>query len=63
MINSALQNKEAQNKGKDIAFKGLGNIASAFMYNPILNQSLLDVGITGLRYKTARDGEKKRCYD
>jgi len=52
-------NKEAQNKGKDIAFKGLGNIASAFMYNPILNQSLLDVGITGLRYKTARDGERR----
>ncbi len=56
---SPFKQRKAQNKGKDIAFKGLGNIASAFMYNPILNQSLLDVGITKLRYKTARDGERR----
>ncbi len=52
--------KNSDNKdNKNLSFKGLGNIASAFMYNPILNQSLLDVGITGLRYKTARDGERR----
>ena len=48
-----------QKVSKDLSFKGLGDVASAFMYNPILNQSLLDVGITGLRYKTARDGERR----
>ncbi len=52
---SNAKNKESKN----LSFKGLGNIASAFMYNPILNQSLLDVGITGLRYKTAREGERR----
>lgn len=52
-------NKDTKDKEKNISFKGLGNITSAFMYNPILNQSLLDVAITGLRYNTARDGERR----
>lgn len=49
-------------KGKEntgMTFKGIGNALSAFMYNPILNQMILDGGITGLRTKTAREGERR----
>ena len=43
-----------------LAFKGgIGNALSAFMYNPVLNQMILDGGITGLRAKTARKGERR----
>ncbi len=38
--------------------KGVGAL-SAFMYNPVLNQLILDGGITGLRIGTGRDGEKR----
>ena len=38
--------------------KGAG-VLSAFMYNPVLNQLILDGGITGLRIGTGREGEKK----
>ncbi len=44
---------------KDVSFKGIGNALSAFMYNPILNQMILDGGITSLRTKTAREGERR----
>lgn len=56
---NGLKNADNKKEGNNISFKGIGSLASAFMYNPILNQSLLDVGITGLRYKTARDGERR----
>lgn len=58
-FNPSDKNDKQKSSSKDLSFKGLGDVASAFMYNPILNQSLLDVGITGLRYKTARDGERR----
>ena len=52
-------NKTKNKENNGVAFKGLGNALSAFMYNPILNQMILDGGITGLRTKTARPGERR----
>lgn len=53
-------NKETEKPVSDVSFKGAtGNPLSAFMYNPVLNQFLLDIGITGLRGTTAREGETK----
>ncbi len=47
-------------QNKNLSFKGaISNAASAFMYNPVLNQFLLDIGITGLRGTTSREGERK----
>jgi len=60
---AALQNggvSSAENKkqnGKGVSFTG--NPLSAFMYNPVLNQFLLDVGITSLRTGTSRKGERR----
>lgn len=52
--------EKSSQKGNKLTFKGgISNLASAFMYNPILNQSLLDAGIVGVRAKTARDGERR----
>jgi len=51
--------KDSNTKDKNVAFKGIGSALSAFMYNPVLNQMILDGGITGLRTKTARKGERR----
>ncbi len=61
MDKAGMGNNKATNgaNGNNVAFKGLGNALSAFMYNPILNQMILDGGITSLRTKTARDGERR----
>ncbi len=60
MFMNAYNGDSAKSKeGNGVAFKGIGNALSAFMYNPILNQMILDGGITGLRTKTARPGERR----
>lgn len=60
MFNEKIGKKtDSSNKNTIPSFKGLGSALSAFMYNPVLNQSLLDVGITSIRTATARDGERR----
>lgn len=59
-VGQLFKSKINNNENKNLSFKGLlSNAASAFMYNPVLNQFLLDIGITGLRGTTAREGERK----
>lgn len=51
--------KQSDNKNKTISFKGALSKLSNFMYNPILNTSLLDGVITSTRLLQARKGERK----
>ncbi len=44
---------------KNLSFKGVKEIAEMFMFNDILNTSILDGVITGTRLKEGRKGEKK----
>ena len=48
--------KKPKNTSKNPSF---GNLLSSFMYNPILNTSILDGVITTTRLKEARKGERK----
>ena len=47
-------------KGKDVAFKGLGaaNLLKGFIYNPIKNTMILDGTIAATRLSKARKGER-----
>ena len=62
VMNSVKNNKNFtaftsnKNKSNNISFTGFG--LSDFMYNPILNTSLLDCVIAGTRLKEARKGER-----
>lgn len=65
LLNKSLQNNDKFNavtgkkEDKSVSFKGLGSIAQAFVYNPIVNTMLLDGVITGKRLAKARHGERK----
>lgn len=60
MFRAKLNADKESKAPNNVSFKGaMGNPLSAFMYNPVLNQFLLDIGITGLRGTSARDGERK----
>ncbi len=48
-------NSPKKENKKDISFKGLGEF---FMYNPIANNSILDMAISSIRLKEARKGER-----
>jgi len=49
---------DKNNAPKQVSFKGYGeNIINTFATNPMLNQILLDVGITSARVGTHREGE------
>lgn len=51
-------NPAKNKKNNSVSFKGTGEvITNAFATNPMLNQILLDFGITGARVSTHRDGE------
>ncbi len=43
---------------KNLAFKGSSALLSQFMYNPVMNMSILDAGITTTRLAQARKGER-----
>lgn len=47
--------KQENKNSKSISFKGLGEL---FMYNPIANNSLLDVSIAATRLRHGRKGER-----
>lgn len=53
------KNKENEKKAKGVNFTGSpAKLLSNFMYNPLWNQSILDVGILGIRTGGAREGER-----
>lgn len=49
-----------QGRGAETSFKGGGaaKFLSGFMYNPVMNMSILDAGITGTRLALGREGER-----
>ncbi len=47
-----------RNNTQGLAFKGAGTALSEYMFNPVKNMSILDVGIFSTRVKHGRKGEK-----
>lgn len=54
----AINDDKSKKDKKDVNFKGMGNFLSGFMYNPVMNMSILDGGITATRLAQGRKGEK-----
>lgn len=49
-------------QGKNPSFKGLADIAQAFIFNPVANNSLLDIGLSAQRMEQARKGEHSEVF-
>ncbi len=50
--------KNKENSSKNPSFKGLANIGTFFMTNPVANTTIVDGVITGTRLVQARKGER-----
>jgi hypothetical protein len=47
-----------ENNSQKQSFKGAGSFLAGFMYNPVMNMSILDAGITTKRVTQGRKGER-----
>ncbi len=49
-------------QGKKPSFKGFSDIAQKFIFNPVANNSLLDIGLSAQRMEQARKGEHAEVF-
>ncbi len=60
--NSQKQLKNAQINSQKPSFRGIGSIMQNFVFNPVANNSILDLGLSAQRMEQARKGEHSEVF-